>query len=221
MIDTVREITTSLGFGTGAVGLVMVVVIQVAGRVLPTSSDGANIVTMGMATFAASALLLSGIAMTTAQSLVRTGYVETAGAILLRGVEAALCAGAVFAVAIFLVFYVPRITSSYEDTPHFRIEVTPGVVMYTLLPVLALVLTIVNAVVAHRLLFPAVGNATHRAAPGQSFIGEAPGSHVVTRTRTQLAVPVEKAVRIDVPLAHQPGESDLPPSAASDADRQP
>ncbi|WP_233599331.1 hypothetical protein [Amycolatopsis sp. WAC 01375] len=156
MIGAIREIATSLGIGTGAVGLTMVVVIQIAGRILPTSSDGANVVTMGMATFAAVALLLSGIAMMTVRSLVRTGSVETKGAILLRGVEAGLCGGALFATAIFLIFYVSRVASSGRYDPQDRIEVTPGIVMYTLLPVLALILTIVNAVVAHRLLFPTV-----------------------------------------------------------------
>lgn len=156
MIRDIREISTSLGAGTGVVGLVLVVVVQIEGRVLPTSSDGANVVTLGMATFAAAALLLSGIAMMTSRSLVRTGYVETRGAIVLRGVEAGLCGVAVFAVAIFLLFYIPRITSSYEGSPQARIEVTPGIVMYTLLPVLATILTVVNLVVAHRLLFPTV-----------------------------------------------------------------
>ncbi|EMD29345.1 hypothetical protein B0293_32535 [Amycolatopsis azurea DSM 43854] len=156
MIGTIREIATSLGGGTGAIGLLMVVVIQIAGRVLPTSTDGANVLTMGMATFAAGALLLSGIAMLIARTLVRTGSVETKGAILLRGVEAGLCAGAIFAMAAFLFFYVPGVASSGRYNPQDRIEVTPGIVMYTLLPVLAMILTIVNLVVSHRLFFPTV-----------------------------------------------------------------
>ncbi|MFI6303449.1 hypothetical protein ACIBCH_16370 [Amycolatopsis thailandensis] len=154
MIGTIREVSTSLGIGTGAIGLVMVIVIQIAGRVLPTSTDGANVVTMGMASFAAGALLLSGIAMLIARTLVRTGQIDTKGTIILRGVEAGLCGGAIFAMAAFLVFYVPRIASSYEDSPQARIDVTPGIVMYTLLPVLAMILTIVNLVVSHRLFFP-------------------------------------------------------------------
>ncbi len=156
MIGNVREIAISLGGGTSVVGLVLVVVIQIEGRILPTSSDGANVVTMGMATFAAAALLLSGVAMMTSRSLVRTGYVETKGAILLRGVEAGLCGGAIFALAIFLIFYVSGVAGSGRYDAKDRIEFTPGIVMYTLLPVLATILTIVNLVVAHRLLFPTV-----------------------------------------------------------------
>ncbi|RSN61564.1 hypothetical protein DMH01_17835 [Amycolatopsis sp. WAC 04182] len=156
MIGTIREVTTSLGVGTGAVGLAMVVVIQITGRILPTSSDGANVVTMGMATFAAGALLLSGIAMVVSRTLVKTGSVKTKGAILVRGVEAGLCGGALFATVIFLVFYLSGVAASGRYDPQDRIEVTPGIVLYTLLPVLALILTVLNAVVAHRLLFPTV-----------------------------------------------------------------
>lgn len=156
MIGTIREVTTSLGIGTGAVGLAMVVVIQIVGRILPTASDGANVVTMGMATFAAGALLLSGIAMVISRTLVKTGSVKTKGAILVRGVEAGLGGGALFATVIFLVFYLSGVAASGRYDPQDRIDVTPGMVMYTLLPVLALILTIVNAVVAHRLFFPTV-----------------------------------------------------------------
>ncbi|WP_245193160.1 hypothetical protein [Amycolatopsis alba] len=156
MISTIREIATSLGAGTGAVGLVMVIVIQIAGRILPTASDGANVVTMGMATLTAGASLLSGIVMLISRTLVRTGYVDTKGAILLRGFEAGLCAGAIFAMTVFLLFYVPGVAGSGRYNPQDRIEVTPGIVMYTLLPVLAMILTVVNLVVAHRLLFPTV-----------------------------------------------------------------
>ncbi|MEU3770047.1 hypothetical protein AB0E55_33725 [Amycolatopsis keratiniphila] len=166
MIGNIREIATSLGAGTGVVGLVMVIVIQISGRVLPTASDGANVVTMGMATFAAGASLLSGLAMVISRTLVRTGCVETKGAIILRGVEAGLCAGAAFAMAVFLFFYVPRITSSYDDSPQDRIEVTPGIVMYTLLPVLAVALTAVNLVVSHRLFFPTVEKVRKHLAQG-------------------------------------------------------
>ncbi|MFJ4098120.1 hypothetical protein [Amycolatopsis japonica] len=156
MIGNIREIATSLGAGTGVVGVAMVIVIQISGRVLPTASSGANIVTMGMATFAAGASLLSGLAMVISRTLVRTGCVETKGAIILRGVEAGLCAGAIFATVVFLVFYVPDIAGSGRHNPQDRIEVTPGIVMYTLLPVLAMVLTVVNLVVSHRLFFPTV-----------------------------------------------------------------
>jgi hypothetical protein len=156
MISTIREIATSLGAGTGVIGLVLVIVIPIEGHILPTSRAGANVVTVGMASFAAATLLLSGIAMMVARSCVRTGYVETKGAILVRGVEAGMCAGAVFATAIFLIFYVPWVAASGQYNPQDRIEFTPGIVMYILLPVLAMVLTIVNLVVAHRLLFPTV-----------------------------------------------------------------
>ncbi|UMP04984.1 hypothetical protein [Amycolatopsis sp. EV170708-02-1] len=156
MIGSIREIATSLGAGTGVVGLAMVIVIQISGRILPTASDGANVVTMGMATFAAGASLLSGLAMVISRTLVRTGCVETKGAIILRGVEAGLCAGAFFAMAAFLFFYVPGVAGSGRYDPQDRIAVTPGIVMYTLLPVLAMILTAVNLVVAHRLFFPTV-----------------------------------------------------------------
>ncbi|WP_410598900.1 hypothetical protein [Amycolatopsis sp. lyj-90] len=156
MISAIREVVTSLGAGTGVVGLVLVVVIQIEGRILPTSSDGANVVTMGMATFAAAALLLSGVAMMMARSLVRTGSVQTKGAVVLRGVEAGLCGGAMFSVAIFLIFYVSGVAGSGRYDAKDRIEFTPGIVMYTLLPVLATILTVVNLVVAHRLLFPTI-----------------------------------------------------------------
>ncbi|MEV7548034.1 hypothetical protein AB0N89_00235 [Amycolatopsis sp. NPDC089917] len=154
MIRTIREVATSLGIGTGAIGLAMVIVIQISGRVLPTSTDGANVLTMGMATFAAGAVLLSGTAMLISRTLVRTGQIDTKGTIILRGVEAGLCVGAIFSMTTFLVFYVPGLLSSGRYDPQDRIEVTPGIVMYTLLPVLAMILTVVNLVVSHRLFFP-------------------------------------------------------------------
>ncbi len=64
--------------------------------------------------------------------------------------------GAFFATVVFLIFYVSGIAGSGRYDAKDRIEFTPGIVMYTLLPVLATILAVVNLVVAHRLLFPTV-----------------------------------------------------------------
>nr|WP_246481654.1 hypothetical protein [Amycolatopsis umgeniensis] len=142
--------------GTSAVGLVLIVVIQIEGRILPTSTDGANVLTMGMATLTAAFLLLSGVGMMLSRFSVRTGAVETKTAILLRGIEAGMFGGAFFTTVVFLIFYVSGVAGSGRYEAKDRLEFTPGIVMYTLLPVLATILTIVNLVVAHRLLFPTV-----------------------------------------------------------------
>lgn len=92
--------------------------------------------------------------MLTSRLHVATGYVRVKSAILVRGVEAGTFGGAFFGTCVFLIFHLSTVAGSGRYNAQDRIEVTPGIVMYTLLPVLATILTIVNLVVAHRLLFP-------------------------------------------------------------------
>ncbi|MFI9451880.1 hypothetical protein [Amycolatopsis sp. NPDC052450] len=155
MIGRIREIATSLGAGTAVIGVAIAIVLPIEGYNLhPSYNYLTSRMTVTMGVLVAACLIGSGIAMLTSRLHVATGYVRVKSAILVRGVEAGTFAGALFGTSIFLVFHLSEIGSSGQYDPQDRIEVTPGIVMYTLLPVLALILTIVNAVVAHRLLFP-------------------------------------------------------------------
>jgi len=157
MISRIREIATSLGVGTAAIGIVIAVVLPIEGyNIHPSYNYLTSRITVIMGLLVAACLFGSGVAMLTCRFHVATGYVRNKSAILVRGVEGGTLAGAVFGTCIFLIFHLSEVAGSGRYNPQDRIEVTPGVVIYALLPVLATILMIVNLVVAHRLLFPTV-----------------------------------------------------------------
>ncbi|MDT7724137.1 MAG: hypothetical protein QOI21_713 [Actinomycetota bacterium] len=154
MIVAIRKNSATLGALTTAVGFALSILMPVMGYQLPTSYDGANVVTVGMGTFASVCLLLSGVSLIVSRSLASTGYIKRTGANLLRGLIAGLCAAALFASVIFLFFFINAVTSSGDYTGQTQLNFTPLITLYALLPVVASFLIIFNLVVVQKLFFP-------------------------------------------------------------------
>jgi hypothetical protein len=152
-----------LGALSTVVAMAMLVAVPVLGYSLPTSRDPANGISVMLGLFSAVLLLMSGVALLFAPAWVEVGYHPGGTGHILRLRPAAvstgpLCGGclSVVVLPLFYLFYATPLTWSDPgpDNPYHYTQVTFGIVVFLLLPLVAVVLGVVDAVVGWPVLRP-------------------------------------------------------------------
>lgn len=141
-----------LGGVTTGVALAMCVAVPVLGYTLPTSHDAANGISVMLAMFSAVLLLMSGVALLFAPAWVEVGHHPGGTGHILRLRPAAmstgpLCGGCV-SIVVLPLFYL------FYATPLANTQITFGILVFLLLPLIAFALGVVDVVVGWPVLRP-------------------------------------------------------------------
>ncbi|QKV76332.1 hypothetical protein [Amycolatopsis sp. Hca4] len=152
-----------LGGFTTVVALAMCVAVPVLGYTLPTSHKAANDIPVMFGLFSAVMLLMSGIALLFAPAWVEVGHYPGGTGHILRLRPASvsvgpLCGGAVSIVGwpLFYLFYATPLTWSDPGpvNPHGFVQITFGIFVLLVIPVIAVVLGVVDLIVGLPALRP-------------------------------------------------------------------
>jgi hypothetical protein len=149
-----------LGGVTTVIALAMCVAVPVLGYTLPTSHNAANGIPVMFGLFSAVMLLMSGIALLFAPAWVEVGHYPGGTGHILRLRPASvsvgpLCGGAVSIVGwpLFYLFYAAPLTWS-EPQAAGEIQITFGIFVFMIMPLVAVVLGVVDVVVGLPALRP-------------------------------------------------------------------
>ncbi|MEU7784353.1 hypothetical protein [Amycolatopsis sp. NPDC049159] len=158
----IRRVCTTLGAATLAAALLVGVGMPVIGPALPTATSPVTMLTTSAGIFLGLFLAVSGVTMTMARGWVSLGRhpggtdflfdarPAATGTVVLFTAAAASMLSALF----FFVSYTANITWSNGPHPVNVHPVTPSIVLFLLLPVLAVGLTLVNLLVGWPLFRP-------------------------------------------------------------------
>ncbi|MEU8638699.1 YbaB/EbfC family nucleoid-associated protein [Amycolatopsis sp. NPDC048633] len=146
----IRRTLPLLGGVTTLVALAMCVAVPVLGYSLPTSHSATNGISVMFGMFSAVLLLMSGIALVFAPAWVEVGH-HPGGAMSVGP----LCGGSVSVVVLplFFFFYSGGLTWS-EPQADGDIQITFGIFVFMMMPLIAVALGVVDAVVGWPLLRP-------------------------------------------------------------------
>ncbi|MCR6488605.1 hypothetical protein M8542_37830 [Amycolatopsis sp. OK19-0408] len=149
-----------LGGITTAVALAMCVAVPVMGYTLPTSESATNGISVMLAMFSAVMLLMTGLALLFAPTWVEVGHHPGGTGHILRLRPASisigpLCGGAtsIVVLPLFYLFSSGGLTWS-EPQSDSDVQITFGIVVYLLMPVVAFALGVVDAAIGWPILRP-------------------------------------------------------------------
>ncbi|WP_208720043.1 hypothetical protein [Amycolatopsis circi] len=154
LMRTIRATTMRWGLASAVLGLLMIIAMPVFGYLLPTSYDVTTVVTVGLGSLASAFLLLSGIGMLIARSYVATGYLRYRKEYLAIGIQLGTVIPGWLVTIAFVLWYIVVVTTSGNYIGQEQLHFTVPIVLYLLLPVVAMLINSINLIIVFSLFFP-------------------------------------------------------------------
>ncbi|WP_410630124.1 hypothetical protein [Amycolatopsis sp. cmx-4-83] len=163
LVAKLKRTLPLLGGLTTALALAMAVAVPVMGYRLPTSHSATNGISVMLAMFSAVLLLMSGVALLFAPAWIEVGHHPGGTGHVLRLRPASISAGplcggcaSIVVLPLFYLFYATPLTWSDPGpvNPHGYTQITFGIFVYLVMPLIAFALGVVDAVIGWPLLRP-------------------------------------------------------------------
>lgn len=154
LVEAIRATTTRWGSASAVLGLMLINAMPVFGYLLPTSYDVTTVFTVGLGTLASACLLMSGIGLLIARSYVATGYLRYRKEYLALGVQLGTVIPGWLVTIVFILWYSAVVVTSGSYKGQEQLHFTASIVLYMLLPVVAMLVNSVNLIIVFSLFFP-------------------------------------------------------------------
>ena len=166
LVEAIRATTMRWGSASAVLGLFMIIAMPVFGYLLPTSYDVTTVLTVGLGILASACLLLSGIGLLVARSYVATGYLRYRKEYLVLGIQLGTVIPGWLVTIVFVIWYSVVVATSGSYKGQEQLHFTVPIVLYMLLPVVAMLINSINLVIVFSLFFPSPRKLSKYAARG-------------------------------------------------------